>query len=160
MLDDFGLLESIRWEAFDGAGDNLAVDLTGLTAGQKYKLTLLFSDSNSLNRVFDINLKETIIFGVTPAAILADPAAFGALITRGPPGTGAPCAGCPGPIIDIDQRNINLGQQKVRGLDTDFRFRFPAAGLGTFTVGMNGTYIDKYVIQGLDGSFSSINGSI
>ena len=52
------VLESIRWEAFDGEGDNLSVDLQGLTNGQQYKLTLLFSDSNSTNRTFDISINE------------------------------------------------------------------------------------------------------
>jgi hypothetical protein len=53
------VLQSIRWEGFDGAGDNLSVDLGGIITGQQYKLTLLFSDSNSANRIFDININET-----------------------------------------------------------------------------------------------------
>ena len=50
------VLHTIRWEGFDGQGDNVAVDLLGITPGQDYKLTLLFSDSNSLARVFDISI--------------------------------------------------------------------------------------------------------
>jgi iron complex outermembrane receptor protein len=109
---------------------------------------------------WEVDLKNTIIFGVTPAAILDDPAKFGFLITRGPAGTGAPCAGCPGPIIDIFQGNLNFGETKVRGLDLDLRYRIPSAEGGTFTIGMNGTYLTKYDVQNIDGSFSSINGMV
>ena len=110
--------------------------------------------------LFKIKLENTIIFGVTPSAILADPAKFGALITRGPAGTGAPCAGCPGPILDIDQRNINFGETKVEGVDIDFRYRIPAAAAGVFTLGLNGTYISKYDAQAPDESFFSINAKV
>ena len=109
---------------------------------------------------WEVDLKNTIIFGVTPATILADPAKFGFLITRGPAGTGAPCAGCPGPILDIFQGNLNFGETKVRGLDVDARYRIPAAEAGTFTVGINGTYITKYVVQNIDGTWTSINGMV
>ncbi|HXM82698.1 MAG TPA: TonB-dependent receptor [Burkholderiales bacterium] len=109
---------------------------------------------------WEVDLKNTIIFGVTPAAILADPAKFGSLITRGPAGTGAPCAGCPGPILDINQINTNFGETRVRGVDLDARYRIPAAAAGTFTIGMNGTYIHKFKVQNPDGSFSSINGMV
>jgi len=104
---------------------------------------------------WEVDLKNTIIFGVTPAAILADQAKFGYLITRG-----AAAGGLPGPIINIDQTNLNFGETKVRGLDIDLRYRIPAAASGTFTIGLNGTYIHKFVVQNPDESFSSINGMV
>jgi iron complex outermembrane receptor protein len=45
-------------------------------------------------------------------------------------------------------------------LDVDARYRIPAAAAGTFTVGINGTYITKYVVQNIDGTWTSINGMV
>jgi iron complex outermembrane receptor protein len=102
-----------------------------------------------------VDLKNTIIFGVTPEAVLADPARFGFLITRAAPDPS--CPGCPGRIINIDQRNLNFGETKVRGVDLDARWRLPSTAIGAFTLGFNGTYIDKYEIQDLNGQFLNIN---
>ena len=107
-----------------------------------------------------IDLKETIISGISPAAILADPVKYGSYITRGPVGTGAPCAGCPGPITNIAQTNTNLGETNIRGIDVDGRYRIPTGASGVYTVGLNGTYFLKYDIQNVDGSFSSVNGMV
>jgi iron complex outermembrane receptor protein len=107
--------------------------------------------------LWQVKLKETIIFGVTPDEILSNPQ-FAGLITRAAPD--ASCPGCPGRIINIDQRNLNFGETRVQGIDADFKIRFPAAALGTFTLGLNGTYYLKYEIQNLDGSFRSINGQV
>src|SRR6266446_4973094 len=126
-------------------------------------LGIVLEPTNNISVALDyweVDLKNTIIFGVDPTAILADPAKFGFLITRGPGGTGAPCAGCPGPILSIFQGNLNFGETKVRGLDLDARYRIPAAAAGTFTVGINGTYITKYVVQNIDGTWTSINGMV
>jgi hypothetical protein len=60
QLDD--VLESIRWEENNGEGDNLAVDISNLTAGAIYELTLMFSDSNAMNRVFDVTVNEIQIW--------------------------------------------------------------------------------------------------
>jgi len=123
-------------------------------------LGIVFEPINNASVALDyweVDLKNTIIFGVTPAAILADPAKFGFLVTRGAPT--ANCPGCPGPITSIDQTNINFGETKVRGLDIDGRYRIPTAA-GAFTIGLNGTYITKYVVQNPDGTFTSINGMV
>src|SRR6185295_15748062 len=109
---------------------------------------------------WSVDLKDTIIFGISPAVILADQGKYGSYITRGPVGSGAPCVGCPGPIIDIAQTNTNLGETKIRGVDLDTRYRIPAGSGGVYTVGLNGTYFLKYDIQNVDGSFSSINGMV
>ncbi len=108
--------------------------------------------------LWSVDLRNTIVFGVTPAAILADPARFGFLITRAAPD--ATCPGCPGQIINIDQRNLNLGETKVRGVDIDARWRFPSTSIGAFTLSFNGTYIDKYEFQSVDGTWQSINGMV
>ena len=107
---------------------------------------------------WEVDLKNTIIFGITPAAILADQNKFGFLITRAAPD--ASCLGCPGQITNIFQGNLNFGETKVRGLDIDGRYRIPTVANGAFTIGLNGTYIHKYLVQNIDGSFSSINGMV
>jgi iron complex outermembrane receptor protein len=124
-------------------------------------LGLVFEPTNNASFAVDwwqVNLKETIIFGIAPEAILADPTKFGALVTRA---AGDPsCPGCPGKILNIDQTNTNLGETRIRGVDVDARYRMPAAAAGVYTVGLNGTYFLKYEIQNLDGSFSDVNGMV
>ena len=98
---------------------------------------------------FNIELKETISNGVPAATILSDLAKYGSLVTRG-----APSGGLPGPIVNIDQTNINLGETKLSGWDLDVKWGIPS-GYGKFTVGLNGTYYMKYDVQNPDGSFTS-----
>jgi iron complex outermembrane receptor protein len=107
---------------------------------------------------WEVDLNETIIFGVAPSAILGDQTKFGNLITRAAPD--ATCPSCPGQIIDINQTNINFGETRVRGVDIDTRYRMPAGAIGVFTFGLNGTYFSKYDVQNPDGSFSSINATV
>ena len=126
-----------------------------------FTLGLVFEPTNKISIALDafkIKLKNTIIFGVDPNAILADPARFGVFITRGAPDPGTP--GLPGHVVQINQTNLNFGETKVQGVDVDFRVRIPAGDAGNFTVGLNGTYFDKYDIQNLDGTFTSVNGKV
>jgi iron complex outermembrane recepter protein len=124
-------------------------------------LGIVLEPTNNVSLGFDfwaVDLKNTIIFGITPAAILANEAQFASLVTRAAPD--ATCPGCPGQITNINQVNLNLGETQVRGLDLDFRYRIPAAAAGVYTLGLTGTYLHKYVIQNLDKTFSSINGMV
>jgi iron complex outermembrane receptor protein len=126
-------------------------------------LGIVFEPTNNTSFAFDwweVDLKQTIISGIAPAVILSDLAKYGSFITRGPVGSGDACAGCPGPITNIDQTNTNLGETRVRGVDVDFRHRMPTGDSGVYTVGLNGTYFLNYEIQNPDGSFSSINGQV
>jgi len=121
-------------------------------------LGIVFEPINNASFSVDwwqVNLKETIVSGVSPAAILADQAKYGSYITRAAPDS--TCAGCPGQITNIDQTNTNLGETRVQGLDVDLRYRMPAAAAGVYTVGLIGTYFLKYDLQTPDGSFSTIN---
>jgi iron complex outermembrane receptor protein len=124
-------------------------------------LGVVFEPINNASFSLDwwqVNLKNTIIFGIAPEAILADPVKFGSLVTRGAPDPS--CPGCPGRITNIDQTNTNLGETHVRGVDVDTRYRIPLAAAGVYTVGLNGTYFLKYEIQNPDGSFSDVNGRV
>jgi iron complex outermembrane receptor protein len=100
---------------------------------------------------FRIDLKETISNGVTPSIILGDLDKYGNLVTRGPVDPAFP--NLPGPIVQIDQTNINLGQTKVGGIDLDVKFVQPLGG-GRLTASLAGTYFSKYDVQNPDGSFS------
>jgi iron complex outermembrane recepter protein len=101
---------------------------------------------------FNIKLKETITAGVVETTILSDLTQYGHLVTRGPVDPAFP--NLPGPIIQIDQTNINLGRTNLSGVDLDLRYRFAAGNWGKFTAGLTGTYFIKYETQNPDGSFT------
>jgi iron complex outermembrane receptor protein len=66
----------------------------------------------------------------------------------------------PGPIVSIDQTNLNLGETRLQGADIDVKVRIPASGYGKVTLALNGTYFDKYETQNTDGTFSSVVGTV
>ena len=101
---------------------------------------------------FNVKLTDTITNGVPVSSILADPAAFGALITRAPVDPATPTL--PGRITNISQTNLNLGTTKVAGFDLDLRWRIPTTEYGRFQVSGSGTYFRKFDTSNLDGSFS------
>jgi iron complex outermembrane receptor protein len=101
---------------------------------------------------FKIHVKNIIANGVTPSIILGDLATYGSLVTRGPVDPAFP--GLPGPIIQINQTNINLGESKVGGVDLDFKFVQPL-GAGRLTASLAGTYFTKFDVQNPDGTFAS-----
>ncbi len=128
---------------------------TNITAG------IVLEPINAVSLAFDafsVKLTNRIIFGIQPSAILADKAKYGSLVLRGPVDPAFP--GIPGPISQIDQLNLNLVQTKARGIDVDWKFRLPVTGAGNFQAGLNGTYFDKYEVQNLDGSRSSVVGKV
>jgi len=106
---------------------------------------------------FKINLSETIVPGISPAAILADPAQFGNLVTRAPPDANNP--DLPGRITQIDQTFINLGAIRLQGLDLEGHYRAPAQSWGRLTFNLSGTYYLKYDVQNPDGSYRGIVGT-
>ncbi len=126
-----------------------------------YTLGLVYQPLRSISvslDAFQVKLKDTIIFGVDPSAILADPDRFNAFITRGAADPATP--GLPGHIVQINQTNLNFGETKIRGLDVDLRWRSQDTPAGHFTVALNGTYFDQFEVQNLDGSFSSVAGKV
>jgi len=107
---------------------------------------------------FHVNLENTITQGLAQTFILANLDKYGSFVVRGPVDPATPTL--PGPIISINQQNINLGQTKVAGVDIDARWRWPAGSLGRFTLAFNGTYFSKYDTQNPDGSFSPNVGNL
>ena len=103
---------------------------------------------------FDLEVENIVTNGV-PIATILDPvlyAQYSSLVTR--------AATCPGgqpcPITAIDQRFVNIGKVKIRGIDVDARFTTPATAYGRFGAIVTGTYYIKYDIQQPDGSFASL----
>jgi iron complex outermembrane receptor protein len=103
---------------------------------------------------FDLEVENIVTNGV-PIATILDPvlyAQYSSLVTRA-----ATCAGGqPCPITAIDQRFVNIGKVKIRGIDVDARFTTPATAYGRFGAIVTGTYYIKYDIQQPDGSFASL----
>jgi iron complex outermembrane receptor protein len=141
--------------------------LTGGNAALKpeesknYTAGFIVEPNNNLSIAFDafkINLKNTIIYGITANTILEDLGQFGYLVTRGAASPAFP--GLPGPIVQIDQTNLNLGETRLQGLDVDMKLRIPAGTAGRVTISLNGTYFDKYETQNIDGSFTSVVGTL
>ncbi len=120
-----------------------------------YTLGLVLEPINNVSVAIDafkIDLKDTIVNGVTASIILSDLNKYGSLVTRGPISPGFP--NLPGPIVNIDQTNINLGETKVAGFDVDAKWAIPAGEWGRFTIALNGTYFSKYDVQNPDGTFT------
>jgi iron complex outermembrane receptor protein len=101
---------------------------------------------------FDIRLTKTIVPGVPVETILGDLDRFGFLVHRGPADPNFP--NLPGPIVQIDQTSLNLGQTHIRGVDVDAKWRLPSTSLGAFTLSLTGTWFNRYQVQAPDGSSS------
>ncbi|MGL4574923.1 MAG: TonB-dependent receptor [Burkholderiaceae bacterium] len=103
--------------------------------------------------LFQIDLKNTITYGVNPFQILGDLDRFGSLVRRGAVDPNFPTL--PGPIVEIDQTTLNLGETKLRGIDLDFKLNIPTGGAGRVNFGLAGTYYLKYDIQAPDKVFQN-----
>jgi len=102
---------------------------------------------------FKLNVKDFILDGIPVATILGDLNQFGSLVTRGPVDPNFP--NLPGPITDISQLQLNIGETKIEGLDLEMHYRAPEQSWGRLSFGLSGTYYIKYDNQNQDGSFSS-----
>ncbi len=101
---------------------------------------------------FYIDLEDIVTNGV-PIATILDPGTYSqysSLVTRA-----ATCAGGqPCPITAIDQRFVNIGRQKIQGIDIDARFTSAPTPVGRFRALVTGTYYIKYDVQQPDGRFA------
>jgi iron complex outermembrane receptor protein len=102
---------------------------------------------------FKITLYDTISGGIAPAVILGDLAKYGSYVTRGAPDPQYP--DLPGPIVSIDQRNLNTGQARLLGYDFDAHWRLKAGEDSRLTLSIDGTYFAKFDTQNPDGTFST-----
>ncbi len=101
---------------------------------------------------FYIDLKDIVTNG-TPIATILAPATysqFSSLVTRA-----ATCAGGqPCPITAIAQNFVNIGREKIQGIDLDARFTSPSTAIGRFRALITGTYYIQYLAQQPNGSFA------
>ncbi|MGE5243721.1 MAG: TonB-dependent receptor plug domain-containing protein, partial [Betaproteobacteria bacterium] len=105
---------------------------------------------------FKINLKDAITNGISPLTILGDLDQFGSLVTRAPADPGSPL---PGRILSILQTYINLGAERIEGLDVEGHYRSPMMGWGRLSFDLSGTYYTKYDAQNPDGTYTSAVGN-
>jgi len=101
---------------------------------------------------FKINLTNLVQNGISPATILANQAQYGSLITRGPVEPQFPTL--PGPVLQIDQKYVNLGSVRQQGVDVEMHYRAPTQGWGRLSFDINGTYYLRYDVQNPDGSYT------
>ena len=107
---------------------------------------------------FKINLTNLVVNGISPATILGNQAQYGSLITRGPVEPQFP--GLPGPVLQIDQKYVNLGSVRQQGIDFEAHYRAPAQDWGRLSFDMNGTYYLRYDVQNTDGSYTGQVGTV
>ena len=107
---------------------------------------------------FQINLRDTISGGISPAVILSDLDKYGSYVTRGAADPDFP--NLPGPVISIDQRNLNTGESRLQGFDIDARWKLDAGELGRLTLQLSGSYFSRFDTQNPDGSFTGGVGQV
>ena len=103
---------------------------------------------------FKIRLSNTITNGVPVDTILADLAQYGSYVTRGPVQPQFP--NLPGPITNIRQTFVNLGNTHIEGVDVEAHYRWPRQGWGRLRFDISGTYYIRYDVQATDGSYGGI----
>lgn len=114
---------------------------------------IVFEPANNVSIAldyFNIEVRDLITTNIPQQTIINDLAQYGYLVTRGAPG-----GGLPGPIININQTNINLGRAELDGFDVDARASLPTR-FGRFGFQLSGTYFNHFDTENPDGSFSSV----
>ncbi|MCV2371075.1 TonB-dependent receptor plug domain-containing protein [Roseateles oligotrophus] len=103
-------------------------------------------------------------------AVFADPVKYASLFKRAADGTlatdGSLCPGVKCGYVELLTKN--LGGVRTNGVDLTANYRLRTAALGTFSAGLNGTYVNKYEYQNEEngawiqraGTYSGNNGPI
>jgi iron complex outermembrane receptor protein len=140
----------------NGGNSNLTPEKsTNLTLGLVFEP---FKGASIGFDAFSIDLKNTITQGLAQTFILANINKYSSYVVRGPVNPATPTL--PGPIISINQQNINLGETRVSGVDIDAHIKWNLQEMGRLTVNFNGTYFAKYDTENPDGSFSPNVGNL
>jgi iron complex outermembrane receptor protein len=105
---------------------------------------------------FKINLKNAIVDGIPPLTILGDLGEFGSLVTRAP---SEPGSTLPGHITSILQTFINVGAERLQGLDIEGHYRAPMKRWGRLSFNLAGTYYLRYDTQNPGGSYTGSVGT-
>jgi iron complex outermembrane receptor protein len=105
---------------------------------------------------FRIDLKDAIVVGgLSSTYFLANAERtkqYAQFINRG--ATDGNAAGV-GPIESIVQTNANLFKTQVAGVDVDAMYRLRLGERNRLSLRLSGTYMNKYDVQGPDGSYTS-----
>ena len=94
---------------------------------------------------FALDLSNIVTNGI-PIATILDPTLYSQYsnqVTRAATCVGGP----PCPITAINQTFVNVGKEKIQGLDFDVRLTSPATAWGRFKAEMFATYYTKYDVQ-------------
>ncbi|MCS0659808.1 TonB-dependent receptor [Massilia terrae] len=145
---------NFQFTTITGGNPNLKPEKsTSITAGIMWEPVK--NASISLD-AFRINLKDAIVVGGLSANYFLANAArtqqYAQFINRGAPDGNA--AGV-GPIDSIVQTNANLFKTQVAGVDVDAMYRLRLDDRNRMSFRLSGTYMNKYDVQGPDGSYTS-----
>jgi iron complex outermembrane receptor protein len=145
---------NFQFTTITGGNPNLKPEKsTSITAGIMWEPVK--NASISLD-AFRINLKDAIVVGGLSATYFLANAArtqqYAQFINRGAPDGNA--AGV-GPIDSIVQTNANLFKTQVAGVDVDAMYRLRIDDRTRMSFRLSGTYMNKYDVQGPDGSYTS-----
>jgi iron complex outermembrane receptor protein len=104
---------------------------------------------------FRVNLKNAIVGGGLSTTYILSTAAraaqYAAYLRRGPADSNPSGVG---PITGILQTNANLFKTQMSGVDVDAKYALRLAQ-DKLTFRLNGTYLNKYDVQGPDGTYTS-----
>jgi iron complex outermembrane receptor protein len=92
--------------------------------------------------------QDNVITTVDAAYIVANESQFPGRVIRGPVDPEYPTL--PGPIVAIDGSLINIGRTQTSGIDAVIRWTSAATDAGTFSIGLQGTYVRQFDTQ-IDG---------
>ena len=125
-----------------------------------YTFGIVFEPTRELSiglDAFRVNLKNQIVGGGLSAAYILSTAAraaqYGTYIVRGPADAGNPSG--LGAITSILQTNANLFKTQLSGVDVDAKYGLKIAQGQKLTMRLSGTFMNKYDVQGPDGSYTS-----
>ncbi len=99
-----------------------------------------------------LRVKNLISAGLDTDFLLANEGSYPGLVIRG---AGDAINPNKGPIIAVNETNLNTGKVYIQGVDLDAKVRLPAGEYGRFTVGVTASYMSRWQGQNPDGTYSS-----
>ena len=94
---------------------------------------------------------ENSIASLDPQFILDNEGDFPGLVVRAPPSANDLILGIPGNVLLVNTSFQNLGFVQVEGIDAMVEYITPKTPIGTFTLRMDGAYIDSFEQQANEG---------
>jgi outer membrane receptor protein involved in Fe transport len=107
-------------------------------------LTPRFAPGLSLHLDYWRIEKEDAVVSISFTDIIANPDAYGFLVTRAPPTAADTAKGWLGFITAVDSRAFNAAITRTSGVDMHLRYLLDAGGLGTFDFTTVGSFTNKF----------------